>query len=296
MSVQGDDAAILRLTGGGFQVLSTDHLRAFIEDPVQMTRIAAVHALGDIWAMGAAPQTALATVIVPRMSPALQRRTLAEINATAADVFAQAGAAVVGGHTTMGAELTIGFSVTGTRSEPPITLAGAQAGDLLVLTRPIGTGVILAAYMAGRAPPRILSQTFAQMEHPQTTAADVLRHAHAMTDVTGFGLAGHVQAICRASAVRAELWHNAIPLYEGARALSAQGIASSLFATNAADAPVEGVREPLVHDPQTAGGLLAALPEAEAHEAIGALKSRGGTGWIIGRILKGTGLTRLITQ
>ena len=293
---QGDDAAILRQPGGGFQVLSTDHLRAFVEDPVQMTRIAAVHALGDVWAMGAAPQTALSTIILPRMSQALQSRTLHEINSTARHVFGAAGASVVGGHTTMGAELTIGFTVTGTCAQKPITLGGAQAGDVLLLTRPIGTGVILAAHMAGRAPPRVTAQTLAQMEQPQSIAADVLSDAHAMTDVTGFGLAGHVDSMCRASGVRATLWQSEIPVYEGARALSALGIASSLLASNVADVSIDGPHDPLLHDPQTAGGLLAALPLDRAEIALAQLAAQGCHGWVIGTLSEGIGPIQLMQQ
>ncbi|MCX7564731.1 selenide, water dikinase SelD [Sulfitobacter sp. F26169L] len=285
----GDDAAILRQPGGGFQVLSTDHLRAFIEDPARMTRIAAVHALGDIWAMGAKPQVALSSIILPRMSAPLQQRTLAEINAAARDVFTQAGASVVGGHTTMGAELTIGFTVTGTRQDMPITVAGAQAGDMLVLTRPIGAGVILAAPMAGTAPARVVAAALDTMAQPQHIAAQILGAAHAMTDTTGFGLAGHVQAICDASGLRGEIWRDKVPLYEGARALSDAGVHSSLLAANIADAPTIGIADPLMHDPQTAGGLLAALPPRQAREAIDALQAQGLEGWIIGTLSDGTG-------
>lgn len=285
----GDDAAILRQPGGGFQVLSTDHLRAFIEDPVQMTRIAAVHALGDIWAMGAAPQAALSSIVLPRMSPSLQERTLREINTTAREVFGAAGASIVGGHTTMGAEMTIGFTVTGVRDTMPVTVAGAQAEDVLLLTRPIGAGVILAAHMAGQAPARVVAEALAIMEQPQQEAAGILRAAHAMTDVTGFGLAGHVQAICRASHLRAELWRDHVPVYDGARALSDAGVHSSLLGANAADAPTVGVSDPLLHDPQTAGGLLAALPRAAAEAAQAALRAKGMEGWIIGRLSAGSG-------
>ncbi len=285
----GDDAAILRQPGGGFQVLSTDHLRAFIEDPVQMTRIAAIHALGDIWAMGATPQAALSSIVLPRMSPALQERTLREINDTAQAVFARAGAAVVGGHTTMGAEMTIGFTVTGVRQQMPITVAGARAGDVLLLTRPIGSGVILAAHMAGCAPAHVVADMLAIMEQPQHIAARVLSGAHAMTDTTGFGLAGHVQAICTASGLRADIWRNKVPLYDGARDLSDRGVQSSLLAANLADAPATGVADPLLHDPQTAGGLLAALPRDAAETARALLHAKGGAGWIIGELFDGTG-------
>ncbi len=285
----GDDAAILRLPGGGFQVLSTDHLRAFVEDPVQMTRIAALHALGDIWAMGATPQAALSTIVIPRMSATLQQRTLREITQTARAVFADVGAAVVGGHTTMGAEMTIGFTVTGVRAQMPITVAGAQPGDVLVLTRPIGSGVILAAHMAHRAPAQIAARMLAIMEQPQNAAARVLGAAHAMTDTTGFGLAGHVQAICTASGLRAEIRRDRVPLYDGARALSDLGVQSSLLHDNIADAPTVGIADPLMHDPQTAGGLLAALPRAAAEAAIAALRVEGHNGWIIGELSEGTG-------
>ncbi|MGY9044323.1 MAG: selenide, water dikinase SelD, partial [Rhodobacterales bacterium] len=139
----GDDAAVLRHSGGEFQVISTDHLRSLIHDPGLMTRIAVVHSLGDIWAMGAQPQVGLASIIVPQMSEKLQARTLLEITQVATEVLNASGAQLVGGHTTMGAELTIGFTVTGTKKSTPLTVAGAKDGDLLILTRPIGSGVIL---------------------------------------------------------------------------------------------------------------------------------------------------------
>ena len=291
----GDDAAVLRQPGGGFQVMSTDHLRGFIEDPALMTRIAAVHALGDVWAMGAKPQVALSSIILPRMSPALQARTLREIAAAAQDVMAAAGAQIVGGHTTMGAELTIGFTVTGTRAEMPIGVGGAQPGDVLLLTRPIGSGVILAGHMAGSAPGRVVADALGAMATPQGREAEILTNAHAMTDVTGFGLAGHVQAICRASGLAAELWGKAVPLYPGAQALSDRGVASSLLPVNQADAPIEaaGPVNPLFHDPQTAGGLLAALPKGAAEAAQARLEAAGLTGHIIGRLEAGAPSMRL---
>ncbi len=285
----GDDAAVLKMPGGGFQVLSTDHLRAMVHDPVQMTRIAAVHALGDIWAMGAQPQVALSSLILPRMSPALQARTLREITDAASTIFNDAGAALVGGHTTMGAELTIGFTVTGTRDTKPITVAGAQAGDVLLLTRPIGSGVIMAAHMDGTAHGRDVAAALKIMQEPQARQADILRNAHAMTDVTGFGLAGHVQAICAASNLTATIMQTAVPIYQGARALSDQGAGSSLLQANIANAPTVGIRDPLLHDPQTAGGLLAALPHADADAALVALENDGLRGWVIGRLHSATG-------
>ncbi|QUJ78191.1 selenide, water dikinase SelD [Sulfitobacter albidus] len=290
---RGDDAAIVAQPGGGFQVISVDHLRGFVEDPVTMTRIAALHALGDIWAMGAAPQSALSSLILPRMSEALQARTLREITQTARAVFAEAGAELIGGHTTMGAELTIGFTVTGTRENAPITLDGARAGDVLLLTRPVGSGVILAADMAGRAPGQVVADLLRRMTEPQDVAARLLSGANAMTDVTGFGLLGHVQQICAASGLRAEIDSAQVPVYAGARALSDAGERSSLLRANTADVAIAGQACPLLFDPQTAGGLLAALPEKDARVALDGLRAAGKEGWIIGALSDGRGPIRV---
>lgn len=290
----GDDAAVLRQPGGGFQVISTDHLRGFVEDPVQMTQIAAVHALGDVWAMGAQPQAALASIIVPQMATDLQARTLREITQAAESILSAAGAQLVGGHTTMGAELTIGFTVTGTREQMPLTVAGAQAGDRLVLTRPIGSGVVLAADMQGRADGRDVSAVLDVMATPQHREAAILGPvAHAMTDVTGFGLAGHAAAMARASGVDARLILADIPLYEGARRLSDAGVSSTLMPANRTDAAVEGEDDPLLFDPQTSGGLLAAVPEAQVQETLDRLVAQGCRGYVIGKVTEGKGQVSL---
>jgi selenide,water dikinase len=286
----GDDAAVLCQPNGDFQVISTDHLRGFIADPGLMTRIAAVHALGDVWAMGAQPHVGLASIVLPQMSADLQRRTLLEITQVATEVLGAAGAQLVGGHTTMGAELTIGFTVTGTKNSMPLTIAGAKHGDALILTRPIGSGVILAADMLGRAGGRNVAAMLTIMGQPQDREAAVLSTvAHAMTDITGFGLAGHVHAICQASGLDANLFQDAIPTYSGARALSDAGLSSTLMPENCADTPVDGLCDALLYDPQTAGGLLASVPERQSAAVIKALGARGCTGHIIGRLSKGTG-------
>ncbi len=216
----GDDAAILT-HGTGRQVMTTDHVRAFTEDPWLLARITAIHAMGDIWAMGAAPQVALTQVILPRMSPALQTRTLAEIMDAATRTFAEAGADVVGGHTSLGAELTLGFTVTGLCKGDAISQAGARPGNVVILTKPIGTGVILAAEMARAAPGAVVAGALASMSRPQGRASAILSpHALAMTDVTGFGLAGHLLGILEASGVAATLRLGAVPLLPGAEALS----------------------------------------------------------------------------
>lgn len=282
----GDDAAVLQV-GGQRQVITTDHLRAFIDDPWLMARIAAVHALGDIWAMGARSQAALAQVILPRMSPELQARTMDEVMGAANDVFTAAGAAIVGGHSTMGSELTVGFSITGLAEAPTITVAGARPGDTLILTRPIGSGTILAADMLRAANGRHVAAMLEEMARTQGDAAEILGGAHAMTDVTGFGLAGHLMAICRASGVSATLILDAIPTYQGAVELAEQGHYSTLFQPNRDAAPVFGPDSPkarLLHDPQTAGGFLAAVPEDRAEGLVAKLVDRGHRAALIGRL------------
>lgn len=289
----GDDAAVLTI-GSARQAISTDHLRAFALDPVVVARAAAVHAMGDIWAMGGQPQAALATVILPRMAARLQGPWLEEVMGAARDLFAAEGAEIVGGHSSMGAELTLGFTVSGRLERAPVTLAGAIPGDALILTRGIGTGVVLAAEMQMRAKGQEVAAAWAQMATPQGAAAALLApHAHAMTDVTGFGLAGHLGNICAASGTGAEVALGALPLLPGALRLSEAGVRSTLWAQNRAalgarvEAP-ETALGALVFDPQTAGGLLAALPEAEAEACVAAIRGLGFDAARIGRVTQET--------
>lgn len=290
----GDDAAILKV-GDARQVITTDHLRAFTDDPYLLARIAAVHAMGDIWAMGATPQSALATVILPPMTPALQERWLAEIMEGAARAFGAEGAAIVGGHTTEGAELTVGFTVTGLLTRPAVTLAGARPGDRLILTRPVGSGTLLAAEMAGEAPGADVAAALAEMARPQGVVAQALAGAHAMTDVTGFGLAGHVLSICQASGVAARLRLADLPIYAGAEALAARGVRSSLYPENRKLAEglavPEGPRGALLFDPQTSGGLLAAIP---AEDAARLLARTDLTVWEVGEIVEGAATVEVV--
>ena len=294
LSRPGDDAAVLTI-GGVTQVVSTDHLRAFTADPYLMARIATVHALGDIWAMGARPQAALASIVLPRMSPGLQARTLAEILPAIRDVLGEEGADLVGGHTTLGAEATIGLTVTGLAERDPIGLDGALPGDALILTRPLGTGILLAAEMAGAARGADILAMLQGMARSQGTASALLRGSHAMTDVTGFGLAGHLGAICRSSGTGAEIVLRRLPAYDGALALAEAGQASSLLPENQAAAPVEGAEGPraaLLHDPQTAGGLLAAVDAAEADTLLDRLRDAGIPAVRIGAITEGPPVLR----
>ncbi|KAF0677574.1 selenide, water dikinase SelD [Profundibacterium mesophilum] len=294
----GDDAAVLDL-GGMRQVITTDQLRPFTEDPWLMARITTLHALGDIWAMGAAPQAALLTLTLPRLGRRLEARMLAEIMDAAGSTLSQAGAEIVGGHTATGPELSIGLTLTGLAGQAPIRIGGAEPGDALILTRPIGSGVILAAEMAGSAPGRAVAAALCEMARTQGPAARILRGAHAMTDVTGFGLAGHLLAMMEASATAARLNLSAVPLMEGARALAQTGTASTLAPENlshyagrvSADERIEAA---LLFDPQTAGGLLAAVPRAQADALLAELAQAGFRAAVIGEVTRGAPFVELI--
>lgn len=294
LSGPGMDAAVLAHGGGGRQVITTDHLRAFTEDFGLMARIAAIHALGDIWAMGARPQAALAQIILPPMSAALQAATLAEIMAEAAAILAAEGADLVGGHTSTGTEMTLGFTITGLADGPVIGQDGARPGDALILTKPLGTGVILAAEMARAASGPDVAATLAAMARPQGVAARILAGAgtRAMTDVTGFGLAGHLHGMLQASHVAARLDLAALPLLPGAEALAGAGRHSTLAPSNRAALAgaltiPAGARADLLFDPQTAGGLLAALPADRAAATLKALGAAGEAAAIIGEVTEG---------
>ncbi|MGA1343236.1 MAG: selenide, water dikinase SelD [Hyphomonas sp.] len=287
----GDDSAVLR-TGGQLQVFTTDHLRAFIDDPYLMGRITAVHALGDIWAMGAMPQSALLSLIIPQMSDPLQAATVREVTAAVSDVLRSAGADLVGGHTSIGQELTIGLAATGLLQAEGPGLQGAQPGDAIVLTKPLGSGVILAGHMRGSARGKEVRQALEIMQRPLSTPARILAPAaHAMTDVTGFGLAGHLMNLLEASGTAAEVWLAAIPLMPGAERLSAQGVRSSIWQSNASldariERPASGASD-LLHDPQTAGGLLVALAPADLPGLLAGLAAAGEPAWVIGRFTQG---------
>ena len=281
----GDDAAILG-TGETRQVVTTDHLRAFWNDPWLFARISALHALGDVWAMGAEPQAAFAQITLPPMAENLQKSWLAEIMHAASEVFQRAGAALAGGHSTIGAEMVIGFTVTGLTHGKATTLAGARVGHSLLLTRPIGSGTILAGEMAGDANGDDVAAALQTMATSQGDAARLLAGcASAMTDVTGFGLAGHLGRMAEASGLTARITLEEIPIYDGTEALCAAGTKSSIWPANRAAASIDlrdSGRSDLLFDPQTAGGLLAALPPKDTSAVLRAVRDMGHDARIIG--------------
>jgi selenide,water dikinase len=289
----GDDAAVLDM-GATKQVITTDQLRTFTPDPFRMAKIATLHAMGDIWAMGAKPQAVLVTVTLPQLHRRLQSEWLGEIMAGTSAALDSTGAEVVGGHTSMGAELSLGYSLTGLLDAPAITLAGATAGQRLVLTRPLGSGLLFAGEMQRKAHGADVAALLDELERPQGNAAAALAAANAtaMTDVTGFGLAGHLFGMLRESNVSAELVLDDIPSFPGALKLATDGLRSHLHASNAAAIPFtqrgNDPRATLLFDPQTAGGLLAAVPAENADEVLEELEAMGHRSAIIGTIVAGT--------
>ena len=288
----GGDAAIVRPPPGRIAVRTADQFRAFIDDPWLFGRIAANHALGDIYAMGAEPQTALALATLPHAPDDKLERDLEALLRGALEVLNDAGCALVGGHTAEGAELALGFALDGHGQEDRLTgKDGLEAGDLLVLAKPLGTGAILAAHMAGRCRGEWLGAALAAMQQSNREAGEAFR-AHgavAVTDVTGFGLAGHLGEMLRASGRAAVLWPDALPVLPGARDLIARGIRSTLHPANEVVAEAFDPEAcPVLFDPQTAGGLLAGVPEDRAADCLAALAAAGyAQAAVVGEVLPG---------
>jgi selenide, water dikinase len=281
-----DDAALLSFPGAPPLLQTVDFFRAMVSDPYLFGRIAANHALGDIYAMGGVPETALAIATVPPARPAIVEADLFHLLKGGSEVLEAAGAVLVGGHSAEGAELALGFAVTGrTRPGGLLRKRGLKPGDRLLLTKPLGTGVILAAEMRGKAAAQVYAGAIAAMLQSAAAASACLmaHRASACTDVTGFGLLGHLREMLAASGVDARLDPEAIPALDGALALFAGGVASSLHAANAAElallapdgAAADAALLALLLDPQTAGGLLAGVPAEEAGRCLDALRRLG---------------------
>ncbi|MDZ7584177.1 MAG: selenide, water dikinase SelD [Thiobacillus sp.] len=294
-----DDAAVLRIPPGKAVVQTVDFFRAFIDDPWVFGRIAANHALGDVFAMGAEAQSATAIATVPPGLESKVEDTLFQMMTGAVSVLNEAGCALVGGHTGEGRELALGFAVNGLIDETlaaMMTKGGLRPGDALILTKPIGTGTLFAAHARLVARGRWIDAALESMQVSNRAAvACLIAHgARACTDLTGFGLLGHLVEMTRPSGVDAELELEALPVLAGARETAAAGILSSLQPANVRlrralrnqEAALAHPNYPLLFDPQTAGGLLAGVPEDRAGACIAALHALGYPHAVrIGRIL-----------
>ena len=292
-----DDAAVASVPADKVMVHTVDSFRSFIDDPYLFGQVAANHALSDLYAMGAEPQTALAIVTVPYADEKKVEDLLAQMLQGALKVLNETGTALVGGHTSEGEELSLGFSVNGLIDRENILhKSGLGPGDRILLTKAIGTGTLFAADMRHKAKgPWIAGALACMLQSNHEAARCLFAHgATACTDVTGFGLLGHLVEMIKPSHVDVELDLGAIPFLAGAEETVAAGIFSSLQPENLrlrrairdVESASKDLRYPLIFDPQTSGGLLAGVPEERVHACVGELRNLGYTRTaIIGRVL-----------
>ena len=295
-----DDAAVSDVPAGKVIVQSVDYFRSFIDDPFIFGQIAANHALSDIFAMGAESQTAMAIATIPYGIEEQIEDQLFQTMSGALSVLNASNTALVGGHSSEGAELSFGLSCTGLADrEQVLRKSGMQQGDVLILTKALGTGTIFAADMRLKAKGRWVDAALQSMLLSNQNAG-LCVHEHgatACTDVTGFGLLGHLVEMTRSSAMSVEINLEKLPILDGAHKMIASGIFSSLQDQNIrlrrAIKNPENLRDhinyPLLFDPQTSGGLLAAIPEKNAHACINALIESGyPASIVIGRVTNNT--------
>jgi selenide,water dikinase len=278
-----DDAAVVAVPGGQHLVQSVDFFRAFVDDPYVFGKIAANHALNDVFAMGGTPRHALAIAVVPLGDPGKVEENLFQLLAGARATFDRETVALVGGHSSEGSDLAVGFSVSGEIApEKILRKGGLKAGDALILTKPIGTATLFAGAMRGRARAPWIVAALDEMQRSNCDASRILvaHGASAMTDVSGFGLAGHLGEMLSASGADAAVDLSAMPLYAGASELARAGVASSLLPENLTLAGLlrgagDEATRALLFDPQTAGGLLAGISADRAQSCVAALRAAG---------------------
>jgi selenide,water dikinase len=296
-AAEGDDAAVFRLDDQRALVLTTDFFTPIVDDARDWGRIAAANALSDVYAMGGRPLIALNLTAWP--GETLPLEILAEVLRGGAAVAAQAGCLVVGGHTIDDPEPKYGMAVTGL-ADPArlLTIDAARPGDTLVLTKPIGTGVVATAHKRGAAPAEVLAAAVASMTTLNAAASEAALAAgvRAATDVTGFSLLGHLHRMLRASCVSATVDAAAVPLLPGALELTAAGYVSGGTRNNMAyltpwvrvDPAVPEPVAILLQDAQTSGGLLLAAPSPALDTLRAGLADRGVLAAVVGRIEAGS--------
>jgi selenide,water dikinase len=291
-----DDAAVYRLDDERALVFTVDFFPPLVDDPRTFGVIAATNALNDVFAMGGVPLLALSITAFPEELPT---EVLGEILAGADGQVRAAGAILAGGHTIRDSEPKYGLAVVGTvRPDGVWSKAQARPGDAVFLTKPLGTGIVLQAHRDGVAPPDAFDATVEAMTVLNREAADALRpfEPHAVTDVTGFGLLGHTHELALRSEVRVVIDADALPVLPGALALAADGVLTGGDRRNRefAGPHVTDLADPalsaLAYDPQTAGGLLIALPEERGAVLQAAFASRALPLVRIGRVEAGGGV------
>ena len=295
-AAEGDDAAVLRLDDERALVLTTDFFTPIVDDPVDWGRIAAANALSDVYAMGGRPLFAVNLAAWP--GEGLDLAILARVMRGGAQVAAEAGCFIAGGHTIDDPVPKYGLAVVGL-ADPGrlITIDRAAPGDLLILSKAIGTGVIATALKRGAAPPEVVAAAVASMTLLNAGAgtAALAAGVRAGTDVTGFGLLGHLHRMLAASGVAARIWAAAVPLLPGAADLAEAGFVSGGTRANTErmrgcadlDPAIPPELAVLLHDAQTSGGLLLAAPPEAAPGLLADLRARDLPAALIGEIVPG---------
>ncbi len=289
-----DDAGVYRIAEGVALVQTLDFFPPLVDDPFIYGQIAAANALSDVYAMNGQPLTVMNIVGFP--DDELPLTILAEILRGAADRVALAGAVTVGGHSVRDTEVKFGLSVTGLVNPADVlTNAGAKVGDMLILTKPLGTGFITTANKKGECPADVLAAAIDIMISLNVIGRDAIRASggvHALTDVTGFGLGGHAFEMAEGSATTFELDVAALPVIAGSEPLAVAKYHTRGSKANreflADQIQIDGIESPkvgYVFDPQTSGGLLIAVDPAQAPRLISELNLRGAkAATIIGRV------------
>ncbi|MEM8602395.1 MAG: selenide, water dikinase SelD [Cyanobacteria bacterium P01_H01_bin.121] len=288
---QLDDAAVLPIPSPSALIQTVDFLLALVDDPFSFGQITANHCLNDLYAMGAQPHSALAIATIPYGAAAQQEESLYQLLAGGVQVLGAAGATLVGGHTTEGAELAFGLTCNGFCNEANLWRKGnLQPGQVLVLTKPLGIGTLFAAAMQGQAKGRWLDAAIDVMLQSNAIATEIFRkyEVTACTDITGFGVVGHLVEMLLASNISAQVHLDNLPVLPGVISILDQGIVSSLYSRNSQQkswitlkgtmkSTEQANRLKLLFDPQTSGGLLAGVPEEQFEACIKALSASGYT-------------------
>jgi selenide,water dikinase len=299
-----DDAGVYRLTDDLAIVQTLDFFPPVVDDPFIYGQIAAANALSDIYAMGGVPRTALNLIGYP--DDKLSLDWLGEIMRGGAERLAAAGAVIIGGHSVRDSEIKFGYAVTGTiQPNRILTNAGARPGDKLVLTKALGTGFVTTASKAGDCPDEVLEAACASMIQLNDIGRDTMFQsgAHAVTDITGFGLAGHAFEMAEGSNVTLVIELSQLPLLPGAEKLAHRPYLTRASGTNASyvassirleDQP-DATRLEFFYDAQTSGGLLISLPAAEAPNLVETARSKGATAaCIIGEVVERTDVALVV--
>ena len=297
-----DDAAVYRLPSGQLVAQSVDFFTPIVDEPYDWGRIAAANALSDLYAMGAEPLTALQLISWPREE--LSFDLLAEVIQGGQAVLTEAGCSIVGGHSIDDREPKYGFAVTGlVDPDRLVTNAGAQPGDALVLTKPLGTGIISTAIKRERATEEQRDAAVALMVELNAGAAEAMAdvETHAATDITGFGLLGHLGEIARASNVAAVVEAAAVPVLDGVHELAADSVYPSGSRRNRKAVEqytdfghVDDTTVMVLADAQTSGGLLIAVAPGDLEALVEALAAQERLGAVIGEITEGDGTIRVL--